>query len=141
MPNWNRSTWVVGAIVATAVYFSAALWLKYSYAEPPKPAGVAIRLNRPFFEFHGSDVAFAVNVPSLDPSSDTMEFQKRSPFMLYENTTPLGPAHTEHADIVKYGHGRFSHWNGSGFIFSSSDGTNPKSNGRAYWAVIPPPAE
>ncbi len=88
MPNWNRSTWVVSAVVATAVYFSAAVWLKYSYTEPAKPAGVAIRLNRPFYELRGSDTAFAVKVPSLDPLSDTMEFQKRSPFILYENATP-----------------------------------------------------
>jgi hypothetical protein len=140
MPNWNRSTWIVNAIVATAVYFSAALWLKYTYAEPPKPAGaVVLRLNRPFYELRGSDIAFAVNVPSVESLSDTMELQMRSPFMLYENALPLGPAHSEHADILKYGHGRFSHWNGAGFIFSSSDGTNPKSNGRTYWAVIPPP--
>jgi len=142
MPNWNRLTWIVCAALAIAVYFPAALWLKSSYVEAPKPTGaVVLRLNRPFYELRGSDTAFAVNVPSLDPLSDTMEFQKRSPFMLYENATPLGPAHAEHTDIVKYGHGRFSHWNGSGFIFSSSDGTNPKSNGRTYWAVIPPPAE
>ena len=120
MPNWNRLTWIVCAALAIAAYFPAAVWLRYSYVEPPKPAGVAIRLNRPFFELHGSDIAFAVNVPSLDPLSDTMEFQKRSPFMLYENTTPLGPAHTEHADIIKYGHGRFSHWNGSAFLSSQA---------------------
>jgi hypothetical protein len=142
MSNWNRLTWIVCAAVAIAVYFPAALWLKYSYVEAPKPMGaVVIRLNRPFYKLRGSDTAFSVKVPSLDHLSDTMEFQKRSPLMLYENATPLGPAHAEHADIVKYGHGRFSHWNDSGFIFSSSDGTNPKSNGRTYWAVIPPPPE
>jgi hypothetical protein len=143
MPNWRKSTWVVSAVVAIAVYFSAALWLKYSYAEPPKPAGVLFRLNRPFFELQGSDIAFAVKVPSLDKLSDSLDAPKRSPFLLFENDRPLGPAHSEHAEIREHGHGRFSHWNDSGFIFSSSDGTNPKSNGRTYWAVIPPssPAE
>jgi hypothetical protein len=137
MPNWNRSGWVVCAVVATAAYFSVALWLKYSY-ESPKPAGTIIRLSRPYFQSHDSNIAFVVNVPSLDHLSDTVEFQARSPFILYENELPLGPAHSEHAEIAKYGHGRFSHWNGAGFIFSSSDGTSPKSNGRTYWAVIPP---
>lgn len=140
MANWNRSTWVVCAVVAIAAYFSVALWLNYSYVESPKPAGTAIRLSRPFFEMRGSDLAVAVNVPSLDYLSDT-PFRARSPFILYENALPLGPAHSAHAEILKYGHGRFSHWNGSGFIFSSSDGTNPKSNGRTYWAVIPSSAE
>ena len=126
------------AIVAVAVYFSAALWLKYSYVEPPKPAGkLVIQLERPFFELHGSDTAFAVKVPSLENLSDNMEFQDRSPFLLYENTTRLGPPHTDHAEIVKHGRGRYSHWTDSGFIFSSSDGSSPRTNGRTYWAVIP----
>jgi hypothetical protein len=140
MPNWNRSRWIACAVVAIAVYFSAALWLKYSYGQPSKPTGVAFRLQRQFFELQGSDIAFAVNVRSLDHLSDTMDFQARSPFVLYEDTTRLGPAHSEHAGILKHGRGRFSHWNGAGFIFSSSDGTNPNSNGRKYWAVIPPPS-
>ena len=139
MPDWSRSKWGVCAIVAVAAYFSAALWLKRSYVELPKPAGVAIRLERPFFELQGSDLAVSVKVPSLDHLSDSSDLTERSPFMLYENATPLGPAHAPHVDILKYGRGRFSHWNGSGFIFSSSDGTRPRSNGRTYWAVIPPP--
>lgn len=141
MPNWSRSTWSVCAIVAVAVYFSTALWLKRSHVEPPKPAGkLVIQLERPFFELQGSEIAFSVRVPSLDHLSDTMELRDRSPFLLYENMTPLGPPHTEHAEIVKHGRGRFSHWNDSGFIFSSSDGSSPRTNGRTYWAVVPLPA-
>jgi hypothetical protein len=142
MPNWNRLTWAICATVAVGVYFSTALWLKYSYVEPYKPAGVVLRLNRPFAELEGSNVAFAVDAPSLEELSDSSQAPSRSPIVLYENALPLGPAHSGHADIMKYGHGRFSHWNGSGLIFSSSDGTSPKTNGRTYWAVIPPsPAE
>ena len=140
MPNWNRSTWSVCAIVAIAVYFSAALWLKRSYVELSQPEGtLVIQLERPFFELHGSEIAFAVKAPQFEHLSDTMQFPKRSPFLLYENMTRLGPPHTEHAEIVKYGRGRFSHWNDAGFIFSSSDGSSPRTNGRTYWAVIPLP--
>ena len=128
------------AIVAVAVYFSTALWLKRSHVEPPKPAGkLVVQLERPFFELQGSDIAFSVKVPSLENFSDNMEERDRSPFVLYENMTRLGPPHTEHAEIVKYGRGRFSHWIASGFIFSSSDGSSPRTNGRTYWAVIPLP--
>ena len=140
MPNWSRSTWSVCAIVAVAVYFSAALWLKRSYVEPAKPAGkLVVQLERPFFELQGSEIAFSVRVPSLEHLSDTSEAPERSPFVLYENTTRLGPPHTEHTEIATHGRGRFSHWNNAGFIFSSSDGTNPRTNGRTYWAVIPFP--
>jgi hypothetical protein len=137
MPNWNRLTWCASAIAAIALYFLTALWLKYSYVKTPRPAGAVFSLSRPFFEIQGSEVAFAVKVPSLDELSDSPGAPRRSPFMLYENTVPLGPAHTEHTEILRYGQGRFSHWNDAGFIFSSSDGTNPKFNGRTYWVVIP----
>jgi hypothetical protein len=137
MLNWNRSTWVICAAVAVGAYFSTALWLKNSYFEPPKPAGATLRLNRPFFKMRGSDTSFGVKASSLDELSDSPEAPRRSPFLLYENQRSLGPAHSDHVDIANLAHGRFSHWNDSGFIFSSSDGTNPNSNGRTYWVVIP----
>jgi hypothetical protein len=140
MPNSCKLTWVLCAAGATALYFSAALWLRHSYVEPPKPAGELILLDRPYVALRDSDVVFVAKAPSLDDLSDTPEAPKRSPFLLYENDRLLGPPHSEHADILENGHGRFSHWIGSGFIFSTSDGTNPKSNGRTYWAVIPRPA-
>jgi hypothetical protein len=142
MMGMAKSSWIACSLAATALYFSAALWLKNSYVEPPRPAGErVIRLQRPFFELLGSNNrVFSVKVPELENLSDTMDQPTRSPFLLYEGTRPLGPPHSDHVEILQYGHGRFSHWNLSGFIFSSSDGTNPRYNGRAYWAVIPPPA-
>lgn len=132
----------MSGVAATAIYFALGLWLKYSYSEPPRPAGErVVRLERPFFELLGSNnTAFSVRMPALGELTDTMAEPKRSPFMLYEGMRPLGPPHSDHAEIQRYGHGRFSHWNFAGFIFSSSDGTNPRYNGRTYWAVIPPPA-
>jgi hypothetical protein len=106
-----------------------------------------IRLERPFHAVLGSNDlpapnnrAFSTRMRALENLSDTMEQPDQSPFILYEDTRPLGPPHTAHALIVRYGAGRFSHWSRSGFIFSSSDGTNPDYNGRTYWAVIPTPA-
>jgi hypothetical protein len=142
MTSTGRLTWIAGGLAASALYFSLALWLKHSYVEQPRPTGErVIRLVRPFFELLGSNNrVFAVKFPELEGLSDTMDQPTRSPFILYEGTRPLGPPHSDHVEIMKYGHGRFSHWTQSGFIFSSSDGTNPRYNGRAYWAVIPPPA-
>jgi hypothetical protein len=48
----------------------------------------------------------------------------------------LGPAHQTHDEIARLGHGRYDHWKGL-MVFSSSDGSDPASNGRAYWAVLP----
>jgi hypothetical protein len=50
---------------------------------------------------------------------------------LFENGHPLGPGDTAHGEIRQQGHGRFSHW-GQGVVFSSSDGSDPRTNGRGY---------
>jgi len=51
--------------------------------------------------------------------------------MMFEDGRPLGPSHSVHAAIREKGRGRYSHWDGS-IIFSSTDGTDPRSNGREY---------
>ena len=61
----------------------------------------------------------------------------RSPVIIYEEGKRLGPAHSNFADISKLGRGRFTFWTGQGLIFSTSDGSDPNSNGRRYWAVVP----
>lgn len=55
----------------------------------------------------------------------------RSPLWVYENGVPLGPAHAPHATIRDLGAGAFSHWKDTLYL-SSSDGTDPNSNGRSY---------
>jgi hypothetical protein len=54
---------------------------------------------------------------------------------LREDGRLLGPAHSQHADIGSKGGGRFSHWN-DWLYFSSSDGTDPRANGRGYTASV-----
>jgi len=54
-----------------------------------------------------------------------------STLRLYENGRELSPAHAPHDDIRNYGGGRYSHW-GDALYFSSSDNTDPRTNGRTY---------
>lgn len=61
---------------------------------------------------------------------------RRSRLRLLEDGVPLGPAHTPHADITREGRGRYSHWRG-GLVFSSSDGSDPRANGRHYAVEAP----
>jgi hypothetical protein len=63
--------------------------------------------------------------------TDTMGAPYNSKLALYEDGHVLGPPHVLHADIRKYGGGRYSHWSDS-IIFSSSDGSDPRTNGRHY---------
>jgi hypothetical protein len=62
----------------------------------------------------------------------------RSQLMLLEDGKPLEP-HQGHELIRKEGRGRFDHWGAHELIFSSSDNTDPRTNGRQYKAVYPWP--
>ena len=65
------------------------------------------------------------------PNSSTLEF--------IENGRRLGPGHSFHSEIATLGSGRYSHWQGY-LVFSSSDNTDPRSNGRVYSIRQPPSA-
>jgi len=54
-----------------------------------------------------------------------------SQLQLLENGRPLGPGHALHQTIRDVGQGTFSHWIGH-LYFSTSDGTDPRTNGRHY---------
>jgi hypothetical protein len=61
-----------------------------------------------------------------------------SPILLYEDDKPLGPSvHDNLWSIARTGEGRFSHWNHTGMVFSATDNSDPRKNGRQYWAVLP----
>lgn len=59
----------------------------------------------------------------------------RSPAWLHEDGVPLGPAHALHAAIRDTGGGLFSHWQDT-LYFSTSDGSDPNTNGRRYEIVV-----
>ncbi len=58
-----------------------------------------------------------------------------SSLVLLENGHLLGPAHVLHQEIRDLGAGRYSHWQDT-VRFSASDGSDPRSNGRRYTAVV-----
>ncbi len=67
---------------------------------------------------------------------DGLENQPPSTLILFENGKPLGPAHTLHRDIRSRGKGRYSHWK-TQIYFSTSDNSDPRTNGRVYTWRIP----
>jgi hypothetical protein len=73
----------------------------------------------------------------LPYADDPHEEGGHSPVMIYEEGKPLGPPHSNFAQISKLGHGRFTYWIDQGLIFSTSDGSDPNHNGRRYWVVVP----
>lgn len=75
---------------------------------------------------------YSVAAPAhLEVIADTNEAPRRSTIMLYEDGAPLGLAHSIHDHITRFGGGRFSHW-GDKIHFSTSDNSDPNSNGRQY---------
>jgi hypothetical protein len=80
--------------------------------------------------------AFCYWAPLLVGDGDTPDQPERSTFMLLEDGEVIGTPHTLHSDIREKGHGLWSHW-GQNIFFSSSDGTDPRQNGREY-AVMKP---
>ena len=73
-----------------------------------------------------SDAVMAADGPN-SPFASTV--------ILYENGKRIGWPHSLHEVIDKVGLGTFSHWGNlseSVLIFSSSDNTDPRTNGRSY---------
>jgi pectate lyase len=68
-------------------------------------------------------------------SGDSNQQPTGSTLRVFENDVELGPAHTFHEDIRQIGRGSFSHW-GTDIYFSTSDNTNPLTNGRKYAYII-----
>ncbi len=138
MPQWSLTTKAAAVIALLAAYFPIALYLRHGYVLKA-PMGMVTGLPRPFTKSTVKDgYACYAPAPALEHLSDSDDNPVLSPFVIYEDDHPLGPAHSRHPDIVKFGHGKFSHWTKTGFVFSSSDGTDPETNGRNYWIVRPP---
>ncbi|MDB5578707.1 MAG: Pectate lyase [Bradyrhizobium sp.] len=79
--------------------------------------------------------------PLLEIGGDSPKQPWGSALDVIENGIKLGPAHTMHGSIASIGKGRYSHWDSgeeSTIIFSTSDNTDPRSNGRTYMVVAQP---
>ncbi|MEN6642855.1 MAG: hypothetical protein ABFE08_10445 [Armatimonadia bacterium] len=62
-----------------------------------------------------------------------------SKLVLLEDGKPLGPKNSPHAVIRTDGGGRYSHWGARTLWFSTSDNSDPRTNGRQYKVVYPGP--
>jgi hypothetical protein len=77
------------------------------------------------------------HIQQLDEFADTPADDTRSPVLLYEDGRLLGPPHSPHREIAEPGSGRSSHWKAQGMVFSTSDNSDPNTNGRSYLVVVP----
>ncbi len=82
--------------------------------------------------------AYVVGLPFKDSafftvSTDGSGSGSRSRLVLRENGTPLGPSHAPHSVVREQGGGAYSHWRNE-LWFSTSDGSDPRGNGKTYIA-------
>lgn len=63
------------------------------------------------------------------------EISQTSLLQLFEDQRPLGPAHALHDSIRTMGGGAYSHWKEL-LYFSTSDNSDPNTNGRTYWTKV-----
>jgi hypothetical protein len=115
---------IVGAaVVANAALISSALgafWLETELE------------SQNFFHESGNSYVYPV---TLFTPSDTLE-STSSELRLFEDDRLLEQSHAQHKAIREAGRGRFSHW-GKNIYISSSDNSDPRTNGRAYKLVYP----
>lgn len=73
--------------------------------------------------------AFVADLPLLlgEPS----DAESHSRLVVLEDGCPLGPGHSAHEQVRAQGGGRYSHWLGR-VVFSASDDSDPRTNGRRY---------
>jgi radical SAM protein with 4Fe4S-binding SPASM domain len=79
----------------------------------------------------GDGKAWLADLPHLRNESDGLDRTVHSRLVLFEDGKPLGPSHVLHDAIARSGAGRYSHWDNY-LIFSTSDNSDPRTNGRTY---------
>jgi hypothetical protein len=141
---WSRKGKLVWVVIGLLAYFGLAAWLTRFYDDPTPQGKIVIRTYLPFVKLSGSEyiarpteIRTLRSIEGLSNIADSNDNNRRSPVVLYEDGHPLGPAHSLHADIADLGMGRYSHWTTEGVRFSTSDNSDPNSNGRHYWIVVP----
>jgi hypothetical protein len=138
MPAVLANTWPSGRFVHFAIWVallivcaaSLALWqvdTRYEFDLLPKNIT------------HDEGGAFRARIAGQMPwpwqgASDTNSDPRQSRLILFEDGRPLGPPHQAHAEIRFLGNGRYSHWDNY-ILFSTSDNSDPRTNGRHYYAI------
>lgn len=111
------------------IYAEQAGWLPNDLPDLQQRSHDIGPLKRPYVNNGG--LSWSASLPPEAGQGDSVEQPRHSKLILMEDDRPLGPAHAIHEDIRRLGAGRYSHWSDY-LTFSSSEGSDPNSNGRVY---------
>jgi hypothetical protein len=126
---------ILGGVAVVVVSFLATtfvldLWWPVTRCSMETP----LELKRPFAK-SGTGYAYVAAAPKqFQDSGNDLKNVAKSPLLLCENGRPIGPVHTPLNEIQTSGSGRFTHW-GTNIFFSTSDNSDPNTNGRVYSVV------
>jgi hypothetical protein len=96
--------------------------------------------------FNWGNNAYSYHGPIVKQTpSDRRESPKASKLRLFEDGQPLGPPHSSNYVIATKGGGAYTHWYSGGdrryappyLIFTTSDNSDPRTNGRVYTIKAP----
>jgi hypothetical protein len=129
-PQPPRRFWLTALIIAATI--NAGLMLAAFFA--PKytiglvPAEIRAEEGRAF--------TYPLSISARFPWQIASDIEGgRSVLSLAEDSRTLTPAHALHAEIRLHGDGAYSHW-GNSLYFSSTDGSDPHTNGRRYTITV-----
>ncbi len=125
--------WRLALVPLTAAILLAAA---FTYTDPPI---VESKLEPASFNpVRGNNyiARFAVLPIWWLPSDPFRRSYDGTELKLFEDGRPLGPNRVLHTRIAELGKGRYSYWNRY-LYFSSSDNSDPRTNGRVYSATYP----
>ena len=144
-PEWLPTRVLVGLIVGllTLVLASAAGLLVVDQVLDPAQLGPGAGGHQ-WADYHVNPrpAVFGLAVTKCDDNAGTLRGALRSELRLYEDGTPLGPSHSVDDLIRETGGGAYAYrcLDGGavrGLIFSTSDNSDPRSNGRQYRVRYP----
>lgn len=124
----------VAALVATTLAIALQHWLGIARVRGEiAKEHIALRAG------HAYATALWVGRPRVARyvTTDSDPMAPWSRLELFEDGKPLGPPNVHHTKIEQEGGGRYSHWNNALLVFSASDGSDPRANGRRYTYVAP----
>jgi hypothetical protein len=124
--------------VASCVAWVAILTVAVLSVAPPRVvaswlAPREIRLAPPYLYLEGA--AYTATAPA-GLASDNAVNPRASVVLLLEDGMPLAPPHSLNLDVEQTGHGAYNHW-GQQITFSTSDNSDPNTNGRVYSIRFP----
>jgi hypothetical protein len=123
------SAFVYGIFIAVAPLVAT----KSRVLPPVDNARLLIGFQKPFPERN----LYVLHSSQFREFEDADEDDQKSPVVLYEDDKPLRSPHSDRVDIEKFGQGRYAHLKGTGFLMSTSDNSDPRTNGRRYYAAVP----